>query len=121
MLLFALAALAKCPPSVYPVEEHIFNATIDHFNYQPTKPATFGLRYYVNREQWAGAEKAGPVFFYAGNEADIFTFVNNSGFMFEAAKEFGAMVVFAEHRYYGNNARPWAVGTTSASSRLSKP
>ena len=30
-------------------------------------------------------------------------FVNNTGFMFEMAKELSAMVIFAEHRYYGQS------------------
>ena len=32
---------------------------------------------------------------------DIFSFVNNTGFMWENAPLLGAMVIFAEHRYYG--------------------
>ena len=103
--------------TTYPVDEHIFYATVDHYNFR--NPRTFPLRYYVDEQHWNKhrspaahsssfsavprlvEESSGPVFFYAGNEADIFQFVNNSGFMFEAAEEFGAMVVFAEHRYYG--------------------
>lgn len=92
------AVTTTCPPSVYPVTCHIFNATIDHYNFRPTTVPHYSMRYVMNKEHW---KKGGPVFFYTGNEADIFQFVNNSGFMFETAQEFGALVVFAEHRYYG--------------------
>lgn len=30
-------------------------------------------------------------------------FVNNTGFMFELAPQLDAMVIFAEHRYYGTS------------------
>lgn len=30
-------------------------------------------------------------------------FANNTGFMWENAKQFKAMVLFAEHRYYGES------------------
>lgn len=94
---------SSSPPSVYPVDEHIFNAVVDHYNFRPTKDPTFPLRFYVNEQHWNGT---GPCFFYAGNEANIFQFVNNSGFLFESAIEFGAIVAFAEHRYYGKS-NPW--------------
>jgi pimeloyl-ACP methyl ester carboxylesterase len=101
LLLHVVAGDYVSPPSVYPVDEHIFDAVVDHYSFRRHgEGPTFPLRYYVNEEHWNGT---GPCFFYAGNEADIFQFVNNSGFMFEAAVEFGAMVVFAEHRYYGES------------------
>lgn len=79
------------PPSEYPVDEHIFESIIDHFNFRPTTVPTFPLRYYVNEQNWNSSSS--PCFFYAGNEADIFQFINNSGFLFEAAEDFGALVV----------------------------
>ena len=95
----------KPPPSLYPVAEYTFHTNLDHFRFRlgpDRKFATLPLRYMVNDDHYS-VESAGPVFFYAGNEANIVQFVNNSGFLFETAEEFQAMVVFAEHRYYGTS------------------
>ncbi|KAG7341924.1 serine carboxypeptidase S28 [Nitzschia inconspicua] len=83
------------------VTEYWFDTVVDHFNFRPTPEPTFPLRYLVNDQYYHNASS--PVLFYAGNEADIFQFVNNSGFLWEAAESFQGMVVFAEHRYYGKS------------------
>ena len=41
--------------------------------------------------------RRGPIFFYTGNEGAISGFWDNSGFVFEAAEKFNALVIFGEH------------------------
>ena len=45
-----------------------------------------------------------PILFYCGNEGDIWTFYNNTGFMTQTlGPMFKALVLFAEHRFYGES------------------
>ena len=48
----------------------------------------------------------GPCFFYTGNEGPLEEFYYNTGFPFDNAPDFGALIVFAEHRFYGGS-RPF--------------
>jgi lysosomal Pro-X carboxypeptidase len=77
-----------------------YDQVLDHFNFYPTTKATFKERVLICEEFWDGSSNA-PIFFYTGNEGDIVMFYNNTGFMFDIAPKFHALVVFAEHRYYG--------------------
>ena len=47
-----------------------------------------------------------PIFFYTGNESPLEEYINHTGLMWESAPEFGASVVFAEHRYEGQSLPP---------------
>ncbi|XP_078610907.1 lysosomal Pro-X carboxypeptidase-like [Branchiostoma floridae x Branchiostoma japonicum] len=71
---------------------------VDHFSF--ANPDTFQLRYLVNDTYF---KDGGPIFLYTGNEGDIEGFVKNTGLLMEMAPRFGAMVIFAEHRYYGQS------------------
>lgn len=74
-----------------------FNATA-----QGSVDTHFNMRYILNDTN--NKFKKGPIFFYAGNEGNIKDFYNASGFLTDTlAAEFGATVVFAEHRYYGDS------------------
>ncbi|MCL7032962.1 hypothetical protein MKW94_015338 [Papaver nudicaule] len=86
-------------PNLYEIK--YFTQVLDHFNYYPQSYQTFQQRYLINYQYWGGAEKNAPIFVYTGNEGDIEWFAQNTGFMFETAPQFKALVVFLEHRYYG--------------------
>ncbi|OVA14418.1 Peptidase S28 [Macleaya cordata] len=80
-----------------------FTQILDHFNYHPQSYQTFQQRYLINTKYWGGAEKNAPIFVYTGNEGDIEWFAQNTGFMFEIAPHFKALLVFLEHRFYGKS------------------
>lgn len=76
-----------------------FDQKIDHFGF--LEDGTFKQRYLVADKHWR--MPGSPILFYTGNEGDIAWFCNNTGFMWDIAEELGAMLVFAEHRYYGES------------------
>jgi len=96
-------------------EERWVEQPLDHFGWvaaaQPpsgpgSAPATFKQRYFVcSRETWE-AER-GPCFFYTGNEGDVELYLNKTGLMWESAGGFGAILVFAEHRFFGKSQPAW--------------
>merc|ERR1719277_1560216 len=90
---------------------------IDHFSWAPPlagSALTYKERYFVNEQWW---RPGGPIFFYFGNEDDVGLYVNHTGLMWENAEEFGALLVFAEHRYYGESL-PFQPGTSGCMSWL---
>jgi len=97
----AIELLNKPPlEQTYLYETKWYNQRIDHFNF--LRNDFFKQRYLVNDTFW-DTTREGPIFFYTGNEGDIEAFAQNSGFIWDIAPFFNAMVVFAEHRYYGKS------------------
>ncbi|KAG5043932.1 lysosomal Pro-X carboxypeptidase-like isoform X1 [Glycine soja] len=80
-----------------------FTQILDHFNFNPQSNHTFQQRYLINDTFWGGAKNNAPIFVYTGNEGNIEWFTQNTGFMFENAPSFQALLVFIEHRFYGKS------------------
>eukprot|EP01091_Cochliopodium_minus_P011042 TRINITY_DN3063_c0_g1_i1.p1 TRINITY_DN3063_c0_g1~~TRINITY_DN3063_c0_g1_i1.p1 ORF type:complete len:493 (+),score=126.84 TRINITY_DN3063_c0_g1_i1:2-1480(+) len=95
------------PPIPTPTT-YYFDQYLDHFNYM-AGPLKWKQRVLVNTQYWNATGKypgncPGPIFFYSGNEDDIDTFWYNSGFITQVlAPKHNAMLVFAEHRYFGKS------------------
>jgi len=93
-----------------------FTQTVDHFNFAVQQ--TFSQRYLVSDKTWNGN---GPILFYTGNEGDITMFWENTGFVTEflPSKVFpSCLVVFAEHRYYGQSL-PFGSNSFNSTTNLS--
>ncbi|XP_066377050.1 uncharacterized protein [Miscanthus floridulus] len=91
-----------------PFTAHYFAQELDHFTFTPNASMVFRQKYLLNDTFWrrpSGGNDAGagPLFVYTGNEGDIEWFATNTGFMFDIAPKFGALLVFIEHRYYGES------------------
>lgn len=94
----------------YAVKE--FSVPLDHFNFLSNE--NFTIRYLYNDSFVQKDDTMYPIFFYTGNEGDIEWFAQNTGFMWELAEQLHAMVIFAEHRYYGKSL-PFGSDTFNAS------
>lgn len=77
-----------------------YEQTLDHFS---ARTATFQQKFLIAQQWWKGPKSGAPIFLYCGNEGNIEWFAENSGFIWEIAPVFGALLVFPEHRYYGNS------------------
>nr|GMC90388.1 lysosomal Pro-X carboxypeptidase-like [Ipomoea batatas] len=80
-----------------------FTQILDHFTFTPQSYQTFQQRYLINGTYWGGAKNRSPIFVYMGGEADVELFAHNTGFMFDYAPHFNALLVFIEHRFYGKS------------------
>uniref|UniRef100_A0A0E0HU62 Lysosomal Pro-X carboxypeptidase n=1 Tax=Oryza nivara TaxID=4536 RepID=A0A0E0HU62_ORYNI len=101
-----------------PFTAHYFPQELDHFTFTPNASAVFYQKYLVNDTFWrrsaaAGETPAGPIFVYTGNEGDIEWFATNTGFMFDIAPSFGALL----HRFYGES-KPFGNESNSSPEKL---
>ncbi|CAD6244258.1 GSCOCG00013311001-RA-CDS [Cotesia congregata] len=95
----ASTEVTKSNSSPYKYVTKKFTVPVDHFSFSINN--TFEMRYFIN-DTWRSGKNP-PIFFYTGNEGDLETFAENTGFMWDIAPTFGALIVFAEHRYYGES------------------
>jgi lysosomal Pro-X carboxypeptidase len=120
---FVLCAVsqANCKSRSSQCKQHWFKQNIDHFGWGklPVDKTSFGQRYFICYPQGEKTyTKNSTIFFYFGNEDNVELYVNHTGLMWENAEEFGAVLVFAEHRYYGQST-PFPSGTTRCLNWLS--
>ncbi|XP_022933063.1 lysosomal Pro-X carboxypeptidase-like [Cucurbita moschata] len=80
-----------------------YNQTLDHFNYRPESYTTFAHRYIINFKYWGGANSSAPILAYLGAEGPLDNDLNVVGFSTDNAAQFGALLVYIEHRYYGKS------------------
>ncbi|KAG1358947.1 lysosomal Pro-X carboxypeptidase [Cocos nucifera] len=87
-----------------PFTTHFFPQQLDHFTFQPKAYKVFYQKYLMNSTYWdQGPNHTAPIFVYTGNEGNIEWFAENTGFMLDIAPKFHALLVFIEHRFYGES------------------
>ncbi|XP_031478582.1 uncharacterized protein LOC116249587 [Nymphaea colorata] len=96
---------------------HFFPQVLDHFTFVPQSYKLFQQKYLTNSEYWGGPSTKAPIFVYAGNEGKIEWFAENTGFMFDIAPKFRALLVFIEHRFYGESL-PFGKDSSNSSATL---
>lgn len=86
-----------------PYEEKYITQYIDHFDFlgNAGPNGNYKQRYLISDAYWDQGK--GPILFYTGNEGDVASFWDNTGFVFALAKRFRGLILFGEHRYYGKS------------------
>ena len=102
LLILIWSSQASPSPSVAPpsFETHYITQPLDHFSYISTDTIT--LRYLINNDN-CNSSSSCPVLFYCGGEDDITAFANATGFLWDLSQKLQALLVYAEHRYYGKS------------------
>lgn len=81
-----------------------FQQPLNHFDLPRNKSGFFLQRFcYYDGFIMDGKVDTAPVFLYTGNESPLEQYINHTGLMWESASQFGAQVVFIEHRYEGKS------------------
>ncbi|KAG6570833.1 Lysosomal Pro-X carboxypeptidase, partial [Cucurbita argyrosperma subsp. sororia] len=94
---------AKASPVSDDFKTFYYNQTLDHFNYKPESYTRFPHRYIINFKYWGGTNSSAPILAYLGAEGPLEGDLNAIGFMTDNALQFGALLVYIEHRYYGKS------------------
>ncbi|OMO58224.1 hypothetical protein CCACVL1_25531 [Corchorus capsularis] len=84
---------------------YYYEQTLDHFNYKSESYLTFRQKYIVNSKYWGGANSSSPIFVYTGGADELFIDIDvvTSGFMTDLASRFQGLLLYIEHRYYGDS------------------
>ncbi|KAF3455139.1 hypothetical protein FNV43_RR05587 [Rhamnella rubrinervis] len=91
----------KLPPEFM---TYFYTQTLDHFSYKPYgNTSTFQQRYIMNSKYWGGANTSSPIFVYTGDEASLTGVAAYSGFIVDLASRFNGLLLYIEHRYYGDS------------------
>ncbi|XP_043702725.1 lysosomal Pro-X carboxypeptidase-like [Telopea speciosissima] len=85
------------------LEAFFYTQTLDHFNYRPESYTTFQQKFVINFKYWGGANSSAPIFAYLGEESSLDQDLGVIGLLDENAPQFKALVLYIEHRYYGES------------------
>jgi len=80
--------------------EHFLQQPLDHWSTSGEKAGSIHQRYLLCGTNGASD---GPIFLYTGNEAPVDLYARFMGQLWEMSSRFGAMLVFAEHRFFGKS------------------
>ncbi|CAO2819568.1 unnamed protein product [Amaranthus hypochondriacus] len=86
-----------------PARRYIYTQILDHWNFGYLHIIPFNQIYYIDFTYWTGAQAKGPILVYFGGEGPISSFINNIGIINLSAPELGALIVYIEHRFYGES------------------
>jgi lysosomal Pro-X carboxypeptidase len=79
---------------------HYFAQPLSHF--ARALGVTYQQRACIYDKFWK-PDQGLPIFLYTGNESPVEEYVNNTGLIWDLAESMNALVVFAEHRYFGGS------------------
>ncbi|MED6206018.1 hypothetical protein PIB30_023086 [Stylosanthes scabra] len=84
-------------------QTYYYTQRLDHFNYNPESYINFQQRYMISFKNCGGAKSGAPIFAWHGAEQSLDQEFNAAGFPKDNAPHFNALLVYIEHRYYGES------------------